>query len=689
MLVSVYLPVAFIERHIFLLLAIVACCASALCYTFLESNAPGATDEQYVAAIQDRIKTESRKSIDELNQLTSRLSQVPNYSFNTLTQPTQYPYFIFKNKRLLYWSDNRFIPEYSRIAAVQYPKLVDFDQGRFIVSHARTYRKSDTLDVFSLITVYRQYTTTNSFLQSGYNTALFSLDPVALTTTKAAAYQNIYDATPVFLFSVTPPRVDPFRNRSTPVNTVILATLSILFLGLYAIRRLSWCAQVRQYEVGFLWLSGYLLLLRGVMLYVGVPYLFIENDLFSAKSYASSELAPSLGDLMLNGIALMIIAFYLVNNFTRTRTYSWFINQPPVIWKFLSVALVVASNLVYFACVGQLNALHEKSQYTLDLALSIEFSALKIASLLFFIILSIIYFLVQHILASIFIRINQRVLPGLGLFVIGTLLNYTLCYLTSDQLDPIYLLNNGYFLLLFLSQFPRLLHTFSYKTSLYFFLGSFICALTAASVVYRQQIREDSLTKRDLGKSLLAENDEYGELLLHKAQGFINGDPDIQRAFLTDTLLVRRERIQSRIKSLHLDKYFDKYDTEVSSFDVGGTPLDASEGAASLGRYVQEFKQKKYKTKYNNLFFINEADSKFIKEYVNFVNMYGKDSTIIGYVVLDLKLRKEVPTSVYPALLVNDKLVQSPKIQNFSYAVYERNQRSLVPRLTHNTGSYN
>lgn len=173
-----------------LLLAIVACCASVLCYTFLESNAPGATDEQYVAAIQDRIKTESRKSIDELNQLTSRLSQVPNYSFNTLTQPTQYPYFIFKNKRLLYWSDNRFIPEYSRIAAVQYPKLVDFDQGRFIVSHARTYRKSDTLDVFSLITVYRQYTTTNSFLQSGYNTALFSLDPVALTTTKAAAYQN-------------------------------------------------------------------------------------------------------------------------------------------------------------------------------------------------------------------------------------------------------------------------------------------------------------------------------------------------------------------------------------------------------------------------------------------------------------------------------------------------------------------
>ncbi|NID09147.1 HAMP domain-containing histidine kinase [Fibrella aestuarina] len=662
---------------------------SALCYTFLENNAPGATDEQYVASIQNRIKSESKQSLKELSQLTARLATLPNYTFNSLNYPSNYPYFIFKNKRLLYWSDNRFIPDFNRIVAIRYPKLVDFDQGRFIVSHNRTFRKKDTLDVFSLIVVYRRYTTTNSFLQSGYNPALFSLDPQSLTTTKGAAYQNIYDATPVFLFSVTPPKVDPFRNRYTPVNTVILATLGVLFLGLYVIRRLRWCAQVRRYEVGLLWLSGYLLMLRGVMLYMGVPYLFIENDLFSAKHYASSELAPSLGDLMLNGIALMAVAFYLVLNFYRSRTYGLLISQPPVVWRVVSVCLVFASNLVYFACFNQLNALYEKSQYTLNLALTLDISALKIASLLFFIILSVIYFLVQHILVSLFIRLNRRLLKGTSLFLIGTLISLVFLVLASDQLEPLYLLNTVYFGALYLSKFPRLLYTFSYRTSLYFFLGSFICASTAASVVYRQQIREDLFIKRDLGENLLAENDEYGELLLHKAQGFINGDPDIQRAFVTDTLVARRERIQNRIKSLHLDKYFDRYDTEVSSFDVGGTPLDASENATSLSEYVRRFQQKKYKTKYDNLFFINEVGNKFIKEYVNFVNMYAPDSSIIGYVVLDLKLLKETPTLVYPALLFNDRLVQSPKIQQYSHAVYERSPGKSTLRLKHNTGSYN
>ncbi|MEZ0486507.1 ATP-binding protein [Fibrella aquatica] len=680
----------FIERHIFFLLAIVAFFASVLCYTFLESNAPGATDEQYVSSIQDRVKVETKISADELQRIAQHLSNVPDYSFRSLKQYTKYPYFIYRNKRLAYWSDNRFIPDYQQVAQVRYPKLLDFDQGRFIISHKRVFRSKDTLDVISMVMVYRQYTTTNPFLQSGYDTGLFSLDPLALKTTKGAAYQNIYDSTPVFLFSVIPPKVDPYRNRSTPVNTVILVILGVLFLGLYVARRLRWCSQVRHYEMGLLWLTGYLLLLRGAMLYAGVPYLFIENDLFSAKYYASSELAPSLGDLMLNSVALMLVAFYIVNNFYRSRTYFWLIHQSMWLLSALSVVLVVLSYSIYIACLNQLNALYEKSQYMLDLALSIEFSPLKIASLVFFITLSIIYFLAQHILVSLFIRFNQRLLPGLGLFLVGSLLVFVFCMLADDyRLEPLYLLNSGYFVALYLSRLPRFLYTFRYKTSLYFFLGSFICAFTASSVVYRQQIREDLLTKLDVGKNLLAENDEYGELLLHKAQGFINSDPDIRRAFISDTLPLRRERIQKRIKSLHLDKYFDKYDPEISSFDVGGTPLDASEHPASLSSYINKFQRPKYKTKYNNLFFNIEVGNEYIKQYINFINIYDQDSSVIGYVVLDLKLRKSLPNAGYTELLVNDKMVQSPKMQQYSHAIYKQMPGHLVPRRTHMVGTYN
>ncbi len=686
--------VAFLERHIFLLLAALAFGLSVLCYTFLERDAPGATDEQYVVAVQERVKAEMQTSHAELNQVVARLKQGPKFAFGSLYESDyQYPYFIFKNRKLLFWSDNRFIPDYARIADVTIPRVVEFDQGQFVVSRKTVAVKRDLLDVVSMVPVYRRYTSTNNYLKSGYNTSLFTHDPLTLTTQRGPAYQNVYDDTPVFLFSVVPPRIDPYHNHSTPVNTVILATLGVLLLGIYVMRRIGWAARKRQYEQGFLWLLGYLLLLRGLMLYTGVPFLFVESDLFNAKFYAASELSPSLGDLLLNSLALVALAFYMVMTFYRSRIYFWLIHLPLAGRVAISLALIVCSNIVYYLCFNQLNALYEKSQYTLDLSLSIQFPPLKVASLLFFIVLSLLYFLTQHVLASLFLRLNEKRWQGLIVFLVGTLISLSICLLLELPGEPIYLLNMAYFLGLYLSKFPRFLYTFRYKTSLYLFLGSFVCAATAATVVYTQHLKKDLITKQDIGKQLLAENDQFGEFLLHKAAASIDNDPAIRRIFQTDSLL-KHARIQKRVKIAHLDRYFDKYDVEVSSFDGNGSPLDLIRDAVSLASLVQRFQQPLYKTQYPNLYFANEVGNRFLKEYVSFVNIRNADSTLIGYVVLDLKLRGETPRSVYPVLLVDDKLSQSPALRDYSYAIFSTGStpsmgRPTVQRLLLPTGNYN
>ncbi|MEZ0611448.1 ATP-binding protein [Fibrella sp. WM1] len=679
----------FIERHIFLLLACIALLFSGLCYVLLEQDAPGATDEQYVVALQERIRQETRVSAAELKQLATKLASTPSYAFGTLEQKTQYPYYIFRNKKLLYWSDNRFIPDYARIANIPFTRLIDFDQGRFIVSRTKTFHKRDTLEIFSLINVYRQYNNTNTYLQSGYNPALFSVDPQSVTTQKGPSHQNIYDATPVFLFSVIPPKVDPYRNHTTPVNTVILATLGVLLLGIYVIRQISRSARRRRYETGFLWLAGYLLLLRGLMLYVGVPYLFIENDLFNAKHYASSELSPSLGDLMLNGVALVILAFYIANNYFRSRTYRRLLHLSPLVQRLLSVGCVVLSYTVFFFSFTQLNDLYEKSQYTLDLSLSIEFPPLKVACLLFFVILSLLYFLTQHTLVSLFTRFNadNRWL-GVGLFMAGSGLAVGICWLLNLSVEWVYALNGAYFLALYLSRFPRYLYTFQYKTSLYLFLGALICAATAANVVYEQSIRKDWLAKKTLGKQLLAENDEYGELLLYKAHEGIQNDLSIRQVLHPDSAL-RREKIQQRIKSRYLDRYLDKYDTEVISFDAQGNSLDVSINATPLSDYLSRFQQSRYKTIYEDLYFVNEVGNHFNKEYVSFVPIRNNAGAVAGYVVLDLKLRPITPGNVYRELLVDSKTIQSPDVREYSYAFFEKAGRTATPRLVESTGSYN
>lgn len=703
-----------IEEHIFLLLAFFAAVLSILCFFVLEQNAPGATDEQYVSAVQQRVKEELLVSTTELDSVAALLKRKQTPTFADLNLPTKYPYFVFRNKQLVYWSDHRFVPDFARLSSVTAPKLVDFDREQYIVSHKRVSDEMAVVDVFSLINIYQYYHSNNAYLQSGYNPGLFSLDPGGLSNQRTHAFQAIYDNSSAFLFSVVPPRVDAYRNHSTPVNTVILATLAVIFLGLYVIQLMVRLQQKRKYEVAFIWLAAYLLLLRTVMLYFGVPFLFFESDLFNPKFYASSVLVPSLGDLLLNALVAVALAFYGVRHYYRMRSYAFLLHVPVWVQVLISVGCVVASYGVFALCYVELNSIYEKSQFTLDITLNIRFSFLKIVCLFVFITIAFIYFLVTHLLASLFLRYNRKNTgQGMLLILIGTLISSGFGLILEWPMKIIFLLNGIYFLIIFVSEFTKTLYVFRYKTSIYFFLAAFVYAVMTAYVVYNQEIKKQLVHEQEFASQLLAENDEFGEFLMSKAQESIQRDPDIGRALQTDTLLVR-ERIQQRIKSLHLDKYFDKYDVEVFSFRTNGRPLDISPNAVSFAALTNRYRQPVYQTEYPGVYFVNEVKNKFVKQYLCFIAVRQADSETLadasqagrpqsvitpdtlGYVVLDLRLRNERPKSVYPELLVDTKFTQSTDTQAYSYAFFsgptagvQALGQTTKHQLLYTTGSYN
>lgn len=672
---------------------------SVLCYLIFDHDAPNATDEQYLNRVQERVRTEMQVSTAELHGVASLLKRKAHPHFADLNRPTRYPYFVFQNGQLLFWSDHRFIPDYERVASVTHPRLVTFEQGRYVVSHERIVRDTGTWDVFSLVNVYRSYQSNNAYLQSGYNPTLFALDPRAITNQRRNTFQAIYDNTPVFLFAVVPPELDAYRNHSTPVNTVILATLGLIFGGLYGLQRIVGLRRKRQYEWGFIGLATYLFLLRAVMLYFGVPFLFTESDLFNPKFYASSVWVPSLGDLLLNAVVVIGLAFYGVRHYYRSRTYAFLLRQPPWVRTGLSVGLVVGSYVVFNRCYDELDNIYEKSQFTLDITLNIRFSLLKIVCLLVFIAIAFIYFLVVHLLASLFLRYSRGYGTGQSLLLmgVGTGAAAMLFGLLGWRLDYILLLNGLYFMLVYLGRFSKTLYAFRYKTSIYLFLAAFTFAITTAYVVYRQEVGKQLAYEHGFGRQLLAENDELGEFLLSKARESVMHDAEIVRALQTDTLLVR-ERIQQRVKSRHLDQYVDKYDIDVSSFRANGRPLDVSQNAPTLASLTNRYRRPAFQTKYPGVYFANEADNQLVRQYICFVAIRpltppppagaggGKRDTI-GYVVLDLRLRSERPTGVYPNWLTDSKFGQNPNAQTYSYALFDGRQPTF--RLLYGTGSYN
>jgi len=684
-----------IERNIFLILAILAAGLSVGCYWLLERDAPGATDEQYLSAVQQRVKEEMLVSSAELEQVSGLVSNQKTSDFSALSIDTKYPYYIFRNGVLTVWSDYRFIPDFNRVSKVMQPKLIEFNQSRYLVSHKRIRKGTDTVDVFSLINVYRHYLSNNTYLQSGYNSALFALDPMGVSDRRQQPYQAVYDNESVFLFSVEPPQVNAYRNRSTPVNTVTLAAIGFLFLGLYVGQQLIRLSRRRRHVLAFSLLAAYLIVMRGLMLYFGVPFLFIESDLFNPKFYAASVLTPSLGDLLLNLLVLIVLALYWVNYYYKSALYAQLLKLLPWAKAVVSVGSVVLSYVVFAFCYAELTSIYEKSQFTLDITLSIHFSFLKIICLLVFIGVSVFYFLLTHLLASVFLRFNRPVswLRGGGLILAGTVVAALISWLFDLSLPVIYAVNGLYFLLTYVARFPRTLYTFRYKTSIYLFMAAFFCALTTAYVVYKQEVQKQLAHEQAFAAQLLAENDEYGELMLSKAQESIVQDSEIGRSLRQDTLLVR-ERIQQRIKALHLDKYFDKYDIQVSSFGANGQPLDMSQGALSLASLQAKYRKPDYETSYPGIYFVSEADNKFVKQYVGFV-MIPAPKTLTGinpagYVMLDMRLRSQRPRGVYPELLADARFSKSSDEPEYSYAVYQRaSGKARLPQLLYSSGTYN
>ena len=671
----------FLKKHIFLVLSVVLFGGAALNFFIFEKDAPGASEQHYISSIRSRVKAEILVSKKELENVAAQYQKSSGNAFLNFETPTVYPYYIFRNGQLFYWSDHRYVPDYQQLAKVKFAKLLNAENGKYISNSVTFNYKGNKVEIFSLINLYRKFRNENDYLKNGYNHQVFITEPKGINLNQnEKQYLNIADDQGKFLFAIVPPQIEKINSPNIPTNTLCLLAMSILLFGAYIVVWINRLAKKHQFGRAFILLMFYLFFVRLVMLANSIPFIFYESSLFNPKFLAINEIAPSLGDLILNSIVVFILIGYLVNYFYRSTLYYKLFKAPTIVQSIISVLMVIFTIFSTFIVYRNLCNIYEKSQFTLDLSLSISFSSLKIATLVFYLLLSVIFFLVVHLLGSLFLRLNKSPKQGTVKWLLGFIIGIILISI-FDQFRWIYIIEGIYFLLIYLFKYPRFLYSFKYKTTIYFFTGAFVFALVAMYVIRTEEQKKDYFDKQNFGKKYLAENDLLGEGLLNKVIQTVEQDSSIRQAIARQTLA--REQTQQIVKSQHLDLYFDRYDTEVLVFDKNGNSLDISEGSENLSFYENTFKKPAYKTTNPAVFFVNDVGNNFIKQYLTFVPLKNNEN-LVGYVVLDLKLRDEFAQSVYPELLLDKKFTQTPDTKNYSYAIFDKNNR-----LIFNSGSYN
>ncbi len=647
----------------------------------MEKDAPGASEQHYVSSIRDKIKNEILVSKSELANVAAQYQKSSGNGFLNFETPTVYSYYIFRNGKLFYWSDHRYVPMYEELAKVEQSTLLNSENSKYITNIISFNHQGNKVEIFSLINLYRRFRNENDYLKNGYNNKIFITEPRDISHEQSEQkYLNITDEKGSFLFSIMPPQIEKINSPNIPTNTLFLLAISILLFGVYI---MIWIHRLRlkhQFGRGFILLVFYLFFVRLVMLANSIPFIFYESSVFNPKFLTINELAPSLGDMLLNALVFFILIGYLVHFFYRSNLYYKLFKAPKIFQGIVSILLVIFTLFITYFCYRNLCNIYEKSQYSLGLALSISFSSLKLATLSLYLLLSVVFFLGTHLLISLFLRLNKQRNNALVRWFIGFVAGLILLAF-FDQFRWIYVVAGIYFLIVYYNKFPRFFYSFKYKTTIYFFTGAFVFALIGIYVIYSEELKKDFFDKQNFGQKYLAENDLLGEGLFPRVIQTIEQDTAIRTAIARQTLA--REQTQQIVKSKHLDLYFDRYDTEVLVFDKNGNSLDISEGSQNLTFYENTFRQSIHKTVNPNVFFINEVGNNFIKQYLIFIPI-NDGGGVVGNVVLDLKLRDEFAQSVYPELLLDKKFTQTPDTKNYSYAIYDKTNQ-----LIFSSGSYN
>jgi len=632
------------------------------------------SESLYLRDVQRNISQNLNQVTKEAREIRRVLDRQDSVSLSDFISDLRYPYFIFRNNQLAYWSDYRFVPSYQQLQGAAQFQYEEFDQGSYII-----HRDSvNGWEFYQLLLIREDTEIDNQYVSSGYNAELFP-QPETVDVREVVsvdAPENIIRYQEHNLFSVlanAPPtgyrEHDTAKSFQALITALIAAAIGLLLLNVFRGARQQFRRQ--RIDQGLLIVALTLLLLRGLMIYFNYPYGILPLHLFDGRQFASSSVNPSLGDLLLNCISVLIIISYCFSYYRDSQAYRKLISSKAEIKTIATVLGLILGLFALFWHYNIVRSIYYNSQWTLDVNESLSFSTLKNISLLIFIINSISYFLGVHLIFRTCMSLNQKsYLPMRLSFLIALGIGLILSAFGKAPTFPVVVISTAYFVLLYLFNLPRFLTKVSYVTFLYVFAGALVSAAACAIAAYDMHQVETLDNKQKFANQLVVDNDILGEYLLQEAGEKIKNDPLIKNRLFSP--LASKDIIKEKIKRVYLSNYFDRYEIEVFLFNSKGQPLGGNP-TYTYQEWQEDIDTFRFSTEYPNIFFINRTETlpeiEGGQRYYLFLDIENFNN-VVGHILVELVLRRFTPNQVYPELLVDRSYLQAYPSQDYSYAIF-------------------
>ncbi len=629
-------------------------------------------EQAYIKKVTKKVQYELLLANKEIAKLQRRIETVSHINFSSVVKPSKYPYFIYKEHKLLFWSDYRLASDYSYLDGQYKQKLVALRNGKFLVKRSAFNYNNKLYEVFYLIPLSTKAPISNQYIKNHVNNDIFQGERILIS-----AFQNdnrsdnIYSESGEYLFSIE------FSNTSNTKPWWAISFIYLFFIvALFYIVRYVFA----QYQIyiqqkhrinAILWITVWLTSVRALMLYFKFPAVITPLKLFNSKYFAHSALFPTIGDCLLNYIFLGIVLWTILYNFNYLKLTRRVHYLKSSYKQTLSILLVLFIHLNFHATYETIKIISLNAQWTLDITQDIYLNQFKVVSIIIFMLLAFCFFVVSHILCRFYITLNIGYPESwqIGLYLSLTAILAFFGYFIGF-FEPLLLLGCTIFFVIQIEfKLTSTLRQFEFKTYLYFMLASIFCAFSAAMGTYRIYQQKETSTKEAYSNNLLAPNDVYGEYLLNVANTEIQSDGFIKSKLTS--IFSSKDLIEQKIRKFYLSSYFDQYEVQIRLFDAFGVEIGSNKPETTqYADIYNQFARKRYSTEYKNLFLINESEKNISRNYLQFIPI-TKGSEHLGDLIIELKLKKIIPNSIYPTLLVDKKFDSQTINKNYSYAVYE------------------
>ncbi len=629
------------------------------------------------AAVSKRLNSRIELAKTEAKMLGAQLRGT-SVSFSHLLNQTYYPTFVYHRGKLVFWSDHTIIPELDYPPVVQKPTTVSNSFGTFVVV---PHQEGDYV-LLTYISLQNNYRINNEYLPSGLQKSIFQNTQAKLVLEPEGDYPKVLTSDGSFLFAL-----DVQRSRSHERNEGLLLLLLSLGILLYVGSSVVWSNRSLRkgdYSKGVFLLLALLLALRLALLFLNLPFAIADVRLFDPRLYAASFWSPSVGDLALNMLLLTTVAWASLYLFQKNKVLAQLKTIDAKQSRYIQLAAIVVFYIMLLLLFRFYFGIYHNSPLALDISQTLDITKYKVVILgtifMYTASLCVFTYMLASVVAVLLIK-EYRMWPFQLLSAVTAVFLVAVVVFEAGYLISVILTGVLFWLAVIVSAQNRSEMSLPYRVYLFIFLVIGVSSFAGAMALYTHYQEEIRDYKQNFASSLLQGNDVLAEHMLQE---------DVAKKIATDALIkikmmgpyVDATFIKRKISRQYLRDYFDKYETSVMLFDSEGRALESADTtAATLQELIMKYDKPLSRTERENLFLVNDPAKFNARTYLQLIEMpFGRKH--IGTVVLQLTLKKHLPHSVVPELLVDQKKTQPFRTDLLSYAIYESN------KLSYSEGEY-